>query len=55
MGVKINHTVAGQNQEFSQNAYLMVMQVETWATTKETKNAKICAFVHRDVMVYTEN
>ena len=54
MGVKINHTVGGQNQEFFQNAYLMVMPVETWATTKETI-AKNYAFVHRNVIVYMEN
>ena len=38
---------------FFQNACLMVMPVETWATTKETI-AKIYAFVHRNLMVYTE-
>ena len=54
MGVKINHTVGGQNQECFQNAYLMVMSVEIWATTKE-KIAKIYAFAHRNLMVYTEN
>ena len=46
MDVKIRHTVGGQKQEFFffffQNAYLMVMPVETWATTKE-KIAKIYA------------
>ena len=58
MGVKINHTVGGQNQDFYlfiyQNAYLMVMPIETWATTKE-KIANIYDFVHRNVMVYTDN
>ena len=54
MGVKINHTVGGKNQECFQNAYLMVMPVETWGTTKE-KIAKNYVFVHRNVMVYTEN
>ena len=51
MGVKINHTVGSQNQEIFQNAYLMVMPVETWTTTKE-KIMKIYAFVHRNVKVY---
>ena len=54
MGVKINHTIGSQNQEFFQNAYLMVMPVETWTTTKD-KIVKIYAFVHQNVMVYTEN
>ena len=35
MDVKINHTVSGQNQEIFQNAYLTVMPVETWATSKD--------------------
>ena len=39
MGVKIEHTI-GQNQDFLQNAYLMVMPAETWATPK-VKIAKI--------------
>ena len=42
MGVKINHTVGGQNQEFFQNAYLMVMPDETWATVKEKNGEKLC-------------
>ena len=57
MGVKLNHTRAGAvkiKNFYFQNAYLMVMPVETWATTKE-KNANIYAFVHRNVMGYTEN
>ena len=29
MGVKIEHTVGGQNQDFLQNAYLMVRPAET--------------------------
>ena len=53
-GCKKKHTVDGHNQEFFQNAYLMVMPVETWATTKD-KIVKIYAFVHWNVMVYTEN
>ena len=54
MGVKIEHTVGSQNQDFFQNAYLMVMPAETWATTK-VKIVKIYAFVHRNLMVYMEN
>ena len=54
MGVRIEHTVGGQNQDFFQNACLMVMPAETWATTK-VKSAKIYAFVHENVMVYMEN
>ena len=68
IGVKIEHIVGGQNQEcffffsflffffflFFQNAYLMVMPAETWATTK-VNIAKKFAFVHRNLMVYTEN
>ena len=37
VGVKKKHTVDGHNQEFFQNAYLMVMPVETWATTKDNQ------------------
>ena len=54
MGVKIKYTVGGLNQECFQNAYLMVMPVETWATTKENIT-KTYAFVHRNFMVYMEN
>ena len=39
MDVKINHIVGGQNREFFQNAYLMVIPVETWAT-KQRKNCE---------------
>ena len=40
MGVQINHTVGGQNEDFCfQNAYLTVMPVETW-TTKQRKNCE---------------
>ena len=55
MGVKIEHTVDGQNQDCFQNAYLMVMPAETWATTKEKIVKKIYLFVHRILLVYTEN
>ena len=50
MGAKINHIVGGQNQEFFQYEHLLVMSVKTWAISKE-KNAKIYAFVHRNLMV----
>ena len=53
MGVKINHTIGVENQELFQNAYLMVMPVETCATTKD-KIAKMYAFVHRNIMGYTK-
>ena len=33
MGVKIEHTVGGQDQDFLKS-YLMVMPAKTWATTK---------------------
>ena len=52
VGVKIKHTV--QNQISFQNASLMIIPAETWATTKE-KNPKIYALVRRNLMVYTEN
>ena len=48
------YVVGNQNQDFVQNAYLMIMPAETWATTK-VKNAKHYAVVHRNVLVYTEN
>ena len=54
MGVKIEHTVGGQNQDFFQNPYLMVMPSETWVTAK-VKIAKIYTFAHRNLLVYTEN
>ena len=44
MGVKIEHTTGSQNQDFFQNANLMVKPAKTWATTK-LKIAKIYAFV----------
>ena len=51
---EIEYTVGGQNQEvFSQNAYLMDMPAETCATTK-VKIVKMYAFVHRNLMVYSE-
>ena len=54
MGVRIEHTVGGQNQDFLQNAFLMVTPAETWVKTK-VKVAKSYAFVHRNLMVYMEN
>ena len=55
MGIKIEHTVGVQSKDFFfQNAYLMVMSTETWATTN-VKFAKIYALVRRNLMIYREN
>ena len=43
MGVKINHTVGGQNQEIFQNAYLMVMPVKHGShPKKKLRNLMFC-------------
>ena len=55
MGVKINHTVGGQSKEIFQNAYLMVMPVETIGPHPKKKLRKFTLFVCRNLMVYTEN
>ena len=54
MGVKINQTDGGQNQELFSKCISIVMPVENGPQPKK-KNVNIYAFIHRNVMVYTEN
>ena len=42
MGVNIEHTLGGQNQDCFQNAYLMVMPAEKLATTKVKNCENLC-------------
>ena len=51
-GGKIDHTVGGLNQFSFQNEYtcMMIVPAETWPIAK-VKIVKICAFVHRNLMI----
>ena len=53
MSLKTERTVGGHKSVF-QSAYLMVMPAEIWVTNKVNVTT-INAFVHRNLMVYTEN
>ena len=54
MCVKTEHTNGAQNRNLFQNAYLMVMPAETWATIK-VQIEKSYAFIYHNLLVYTKN